>query len=50
MKPKKYIQVERIPKKQKTVLTEQDKIARLYAKAKELNVKIGVADEKNNSK
>lgn len=50
MKRKEYIQVEKIPKRQKTVLTEHEKIARLYAKAEELNVKIGVPDGKNNCK
>lgn len=41
MKRKEYIRVEQIPKRQKTVLTENDKIARLYALAEQINVKIG---------
>ena len=43
MKHKQYIKVKSIPKKEKktTNYEEQDKIARLYARAEKLNVKIG---------
>lgn len=50
MRRKEYIQVDRIPRKQRTVLTEQEKIAKIYALAEELKVQIGVEDAREDCK